>query len=1122
MKMKIRGFLVILSVFMIQSAFAQDKEVSGTVVDEDGAPLPGVNITVEQTDKGTQTDFDGKYTIEVEKGATLKYSFVGFREKTETVGDEDVIDVIMEESTSELGEVVVTGFQDIDEIEFTGASQKVEAEDIDLGGTPDISSMLQGQVSGVNVTNVSGSFGAAPDITIRGASSIMGDTRPLWVIDGAVQEGITNVDVNDLASGDVNTLLGSEVAGLNPSDIKSIEILKDASATAQYGARALNGVIVVETKSGKRDERTSVDYRAEFAFRPTPSYHKFDRLNSQEDLSVYRELEEKGYLSIANTLQNRYGGLYNLMYRKINDFGFNPEDPEGEGDFGVTNTPEEKAKFLQKYEGNNTDWFDVLFRPIPTETHTLSLTGGSENSTSYASFSYYTDPGRTTADRVDRLTGNIKNSYFFADDKVKATFKLNTSFRDQKAPGTFDRQSDDVFGEINRDFDINPFSYALNTSRALRPYDDNGDFEYLRYNWAPFNIIDELHKNETDIKVHDIKFQAGVEADILPKLKYNFLGTARYAASSREHRIKDNANAAEAYRAADNTIIRDANNFLYDDPTRPDEHPRVVMPDGGILNTTDNKITTYTVRNSLEYSKSINDKHNLSLYLGQEYRQTDREERFNRGFGLQFEKGNTPFIDPDIIRKETESGRDYYGLTETKERGVSFFSNLTYDFDHKYIVNAVANYEGSNRAGRSSSARWLPTFNFSGRWNIDRETFIENLDWVDHLSLRAGYGVVGIISDAASNNLPIFINDITDRRDQSTRENFIGISDLQNEDLTYEKTYETNVGFDLGMFDNRVNLNTNFYYRKGKDLIDEVRTSGIGGQFIKLGNNADMTTKGIEFELNTKNIVTDDFSWSTNLNLSAFDQKITKLLKKPTVMDLVTETGDAVKGFSQASIWSFDFDKLNEDGLPTYNLGEDKDGFSDIDFQETEDITDYLVHEGPRDPDLTGGIGNTFRYKNFSLEFFITFAAGNVVRLTPHYSGTYNDLDVFSEDFTDRWLIPGDEEITNVPAIPSTQMRSIYGSSDVDRAYNAYNYSTERIASGSYVRMRNIKLSYSFPQSLQDKLSLNQLGLTVQATNPFLIYSDHKLHGQDPEFVNSGGVASPVAKQYTLTLNVGF
>lgn len=1111
------GFLVIA-----QFGLAQEKLISGTVTDQNGIPLPGVNITVDGTSKGTTTDFDGEYTIEVEPNQNLVFSFIGYEKVEKLVKeDENILNIKMKSSQDTLADVVITGYQNIDKQIFTGATQRVMADSINLGGTVDISRMLQGRVAGVNVQNVSGTFGSAPRITIRGASSIMGDASPLWVVDGAVQEGITEVNIDDLASGDANNLLSSAVAGLNASDIESIEILRDASATAQYGARALNGVVVITTKSGKRNSKTSINYSGEFSYRTIPTYGQFDRLNSQEDLSIYRELEEKGYLSIANTLQNRYGGLYNLMYRKINDFNFVP------GDFDVVNTSEEKAEFLQKYEMNNTDWFEVLFRTVPTETHTLTLSGGGENSSTYSSFSYYTDPGWTIADRVDRLTGNIKNSYYFADDKLKATFKLNTSFRDQKAPGTFDSQEDDVYGEITRDFDINPFSYALNTSRVLRPYNDYGKLEYLRYNWAPFNIIDELQHNSMNIKVYDIKFQAGLDADILPNLEYKFLGTARYASSTREHRVNENANAAEAYRAADNTIIRDQNVFLFDDPNHPNEHPQVVMPYGGILRNTENKITTYTIRNSLEYTKTINRVHNFSIYAGQEYRQTDRKETYNHGFGIQFEKGNTPFLDPDIIRMQNQAGNDYYGLSVTKQRGVTFFANLNYDYERKYVLNLVGNYEGSNRAGRSSSARWLPTFNIAGRWNMHKEDFIKDLSWVNHLALRASYGLVGIISNVASNNLPVFRNAITDRRDLETRENAIRINALQNKDLTYEKTLETNVGLDIGLFDDRIHLNTNAYYRKGKDLIDAVRTSGIGGQFIKLGNNADMTTKGVEFALTTRNINITDFSWSTNLNFSLYSQKITKLQKKPNVLDLVTETGDAVKGYSRASVWSFDFDKLNEDGLPTYNLGKDDEGnprneFTDIDFQDTEDITDYLKYEGPVEAPFTGGISNTFRYKNFDFQFFITFSQGNVIRLTPEFSGTYSDLDVFSEDFLDRWLVPGDENITTIPAIPSKQLRTTYGSSNVDRAYNAYNYSTERIASGSYVRMRNISLGYTFPNSLRDKLNLRQLKLTLQATNPFLIYADSALNGQDPEFVNSGGVASPVPKQYTLTLNIGF
>ena len=1099
----------------------QQNTIKGTVTSSsDGLSLPGVTVLIKGTNRGTSTDFDGNYSINVPIGQALVFSYIGYKTIEKTADTSNVINVVMEEDVATLDEVVITGYQKINRELFTGASQTIKAADIKLDGVADVSRALEGRAAGVSVQNVTGTFGAAPKITIRGASSILGDTKPIWIIDGAIQEEIVNLSLSDLVSGDVSTLLSSAVAGLNASDIESFEVLKDASATALYGARALNGVIVITTKSGKRNQKPTFNYSGEFAVRDIPRYSQYDLLNSQETISVYRDIENKGFLDIASSIQGRSGGVYNLYYRAVNTFD------ESTGQFLIANTPEAKAKFLQQFESANTDWFKTLFNETPTQTHTLSFSSGGESSTSYASLGYYTDGGYSIADRVRRITGNLRNSYYLSN--VKITTQVNASIRNQRAPGTFARQEDNVFGSFTRDFDINPFSYALNTSRAVRPRDENGNLEYLRYNWAPFNIINEIQNNSVELNVNDIRFQAGLEYKINDNLTYDFLGTARYAVSNSEHGATENSNVAGAYRADETTLVQDANTFLFSDPSFPNSRPRVVLPVGGILTTRKNDLVTYSFRNTIDYEKQYNDVHGLRIYAGQEYRYTDRSQSFNTGYGYQFSRGGTVFTDPDILKKVILEGDNYFGASDTRQREVQFFATVAYDYDSKYVLNVTGNYEGSNRAGKSSSARWLPTYNVGGKWNLHRESFLENSNVIDQLSLRATYGLVALIADNASNNLAIFRNRVTDRINSDDRENVIDIEDLENSELTWEKTKELNVGLDVGLFNNRVSFNIDAYLKKGEDLIDLVRTSGVGGQFVKLGNNADLTTKGIEFQINTVNVDTDNFKWRTSFNISKLNQEITAIKQEPNVFDLVSGTGlGNVIGFPAGSLFSYQFDGLNEFGLPTFitndpDLDQSINPGEGIDFQETEEITEYLKYEGSTTPNLSGGLANSFTYKNWDFKFFISFSAGNKIRLDPAYASTYNDLDVFPKEFVNRWLLPGDENITNIPVIPSQQVIARFGDNNLRRAYNAYNYSTERIADGSFVRMKSISLGYSLDKKVTENLGLSSVKFRLQSTNPFLIYSDSKLNGQDPEFIQSGGVAFPITSLYTFSLNIGF
>ncbi len=1123
MKLNPTWFLTIAVALLVTSfSYAQTGDVSGTIIDSDKVPLGGVTITIEGTSKGVVSDFDGNYKIVVTVGDVLKLSYIGLKTALIPIEKLGVLDVTMQEDVESLDAVVVTGYQNINRELFTGASQTIKAKDIKLDGVADVSRALEGRAAGVSVQNVTGTFGAAPRITIRGSSSILGDTKPIWIIDGVIQEEIVNLSVSDLVSGDPNTLLSSAVAGLNAADVESFEILKDASATALYGARALNGVVVITTKSGKRNQKPTFNYASEYAVRAVPSYRNFDLLNSKETVSIYREIEAKGFLRAPDAFQGRFGGIYNILYRAINTFD------ENTGTFALTNTPEARARFLQQFELANTDWFKTLFRPLPTQTHTLSFSSGSENATSYASIGYFTDPGWSIADRVRRLTANLRQSYYLSGGKLKLTTQLQGSIRNQLAPGTLAREEDVVSGAFTRDFDINPFSYALNTSRALRAFDANGDLEFSRYNWAPFNIINEIRNNFLELNVNDIRVQLQADYKINDKLKFTHLSSARYVTSIGEQSATENSNVAAAYRANETTIVEDQNTFLFSDPDDPNSRPRVVLPSGGILTTTTNTLTTYTFRNTLDYTKRYKDEaHGLRLYGGQEFRFTDRTSSFNTGYGYQFDRGGTVFTDPDILRKTILEGNNYFGSEETRQREVSFFSNVTYDFDKKYVLNISGNVEGSNRAGRSSQSRWLPTYTIGGKWNLDKEDFIKKYDFISNMAIRPTYGLVGLLADNASNNLAVFRNEIADRFNPDERENFINIEDLQNEELTYEKTLEFNFGLDIGFFNNRVQMNIDAYSRRGIDLIDVIRTTGIGGQVLKLGNNSELTTEGIEFQLNTVNVNTDNFSWKTGFNISHFDQEITALRQESNVFDLVTGTGrgNAI-GFPRGALFSFEYGGLNEWGIPLLSTSRPEFNADNpaelIDFQDTENVLDYLVYEGPTEPNLTGGFANNFRYKNWDFSFFISFSAGNKIRLNPAFRSEYTDLDVFPRIFVNRWLIPGDEAITNVPVIPSQQLLQSFGENNLEQVYNAYNYSTERTADGGFVRMKNITLGYSLEKSVVQKLGVSNLRLSFQTTNPFLIYSDAKLGGQDPEFFRSGGVALPIAKLYTFTLNVGF
>lgn len=1118
--------LLLLGANLHTSLKAQDKThdvVSGRVFDDLGEPLPGATIQIVGTSQGTHTDTEGRFVlpgVRDWRGVTLNVTFIGMEPKRVALKGY-YTEIKLSSSATQLQDVVVTGYQTIGSRAFTGATSLVKVADVKIEGLTDVSRMLEGRVAGLTIQNVSGSFGTAPRINIRGGASILGNVQPLWVVDGVVYEDLVPLTPEQLASGDAITLVGSAIAGLNASDIEDIQVLKDASATSIYGARALNGVIVVRTKSGRRDSKNRITYSMELSMREVPSYSSYDLLNSQETMAIYREMEQKGYLSLQQSLYGRRSGIYHQMYKALTTYN------EATGSYLLPNTPSAKRDFLREGEYANTDWFEHLFPNHPTTNHTITFSGGGKDNALYASIGYFHDGGWSISDKVQRLTANLKGT-FYMSPKLRVTLSGMGTYRRQEAPGTIPQKKNMVLGTFERDFDINPFSYALSTSRTLRPTDANGQRVYYRNNWAPFNIFTESESNRMDINVLDYKTQGEISFLPMDNLELKALFSFRQAHTSTAHYITEESNVVQAFRANETPLVAQDNIYLYHNPQAPHLLPSVALKRGGIFNKTETILRSMIARLSAEYTWK-EEQHELRAFAFSEIRSTDREINPFQGYGIQYDKGGQIFTDPLIFQKLSYENAPYFGLTKYHDRGVTFSGSATYMYGGRYILNAVLNFEGSNNAGRGSHSQWLPTWNIGAKWNIDEESFMEDSPAISLLAVRGSYGLTAKINDQATNSRTVFTNMITQRPNIDDRENALKIKHIENRDLTWEKMYEFNFGIDLGLFNNRINTTIDLYQRNSFDLIDLVRTSGIGGEYYKYANFGDLQTRGVEVALRTDNIKTPDFIWQTSFTLSYMHQRITRMLNTPNAFDMVSGRGRGnVEGFPRGALFSYNYQGLTTDGLPYFHFGlypMNKDHRSKIigaDFTDSQYTKSYMIYNGPTEPVVISGLSNTFRYKGIELSLFITAQIGQKTRLNPSFDSTFADLNVFSNEYYDRWLNPGDELITRVPTIPSQEHIQLYGAEGIERAYYTYNYSQDRVVDASFVRMKNISLGYTLPQAITDNWGMTHANIRLNASNPFLIYANKALHGQDPEFYNSGGVALPVPKQYTLTLNIGF
>ena len=1091
--------------FLIVGGVYAQTDISGTVVsEEDNEPVIGASVVVEGTKLGTVTDAQGRFTLQVPKGKSLVFTYIGMQKQT--VQARPGMRVVLVPDNKTLGEVVVTGVQQMDKRTFTGAATKIDADKAKLDGIADISRSLEGRVAGVSVQNVSGTFGTAPKIRVRGATSIYGSSKPLWVVDGVIMEDVTEVDADQLSSGDAKTLISSAIAGLNSDDIESFQILKDGSATSIYGARAMSGVIVVTTKKGHAGQN-HISYTGEYTMRLKPSYSNFNIMNSQEQMGVYKELYNDGWLTFGSVYRASNSGVYGKMYQLMNTY-----DPST-GKFALANTDQAMRDYLREAEYRNTNWFDELFSSNISWNHSVSMSTGTDKAQYYVSFSFMDDPGWTLQSKVKRYTANINANYNLSK-KLSLNMIGNASYRKQRAPGTTDQDVDAVTGSVSRQFDINPYSYAINTSRTLDP-----NTFYTR-NYAPFNIKNELANNYMDLDVVDLKYQAQLTYKPITQVQLQTLVDYKFAQTVQGQRITEHSNQAMAFRAMDDATMRDNNSYLYTDPDVPNSLPVSVLPKGGFYRENKYKMNGWDARFTANYNDAFGSQkeHIVNLFYGMEVNTTNRFYDAFDGVGTQYDMGMLGSYDYRYFKQASEQNNVYYYLGDTYERKASFYGYINYSYKHRYNLNFTGRYEGSNRLGKSTSARWLPTWNVSGSWNVHEEPWFDKTfkGSVSNLTLRASYSLTG--QDPATTNASTIIRSYNPWRPfTADKESGLYVYDFANPELTYEKKHEFNIGVDAGFLNNRISVTFDYWTRKNFDLIGPKYTTGAGGTIVKYANVADMNSNGEELSITSKNIVTKDFQWTTDFIFSHYKTKVTNLDTDTRLIDLVYGSGFTLEGYPHRSLFSINFQGLNSNGLPTFINEKGELTVSNIDFQST--VKDYLVYEGPTEPTTTGSLGNTFTYKNWHLIIFATYSFGNKIRLDRAFRSWYSDLDAMPKEFKNRWTTSGDEKKTDIPVIADMRMYNADGY--LSYAYNAYNFSTARVAKGDFIRMKEISLAYDFPKKWVSAIRLSNLSMKLQATNLFLLYADKKLNGQDPEFFNAGGVAVPMARQFTFTLKLG-
>ena len=1081
--------ILLILVGGIAGALSQNsRTITGVVMDGelDNEPLIGATVGVgdKKVQTGTVTDINGKFTLTVPEDAqSIRVSYVGYDAKTVLLkSGVSHYSVTLSASGHSISEVVVTGYQNIDRRKLTAAVSEIKISDENLGAIKNIDEALAGQIAGVSSVSTSGAPGSPAKIRIRGTASINGVQEPLWVLDGMPLEGNDIPTMENL--NDIDDIYQTSIAGLNPADIDNITVLKDAAATAIYGARAANGVIVITTKKGK-EGRPIVSFSAKLSVTPKRGIDRLNLLNSNEKVNLELDLLSSNY-----TYRENKGGVAQLL----NTLGETAAYKAGGWD-ALSETAQQQINQLRN---TNVDWNDILFRSVFNQEYNASVSGGSERAHYYASLGYYDEKGTTVGVENNRYNLTLK-----ADFKVNKILKLGASvFANQRKQQSY---MTDAGGFTN------PIYYSRMVNPYFQPYDANGNYNYDtnvqgRENEAPdFNIFEERANTSKVRKDRSIMAKFDAELRLLKSLKLNTQFGYQYDNYNLERYTGQNSYAMRKERAyAEYTV---------------DGVKKMILPQGGKIRKTDSHSDQWTWKTMLEWDQRFNDIHDVELMGGFELRHTETSAVTTTAYGYD---SRTLTTQPVLFPTENIA-RLYplYDETHTENAYVSWFATGSYTLLHRYTFGSSVRWDGSDVFGVAKKYRYLPLYSFSGLWRMKEEKWLRNVKWIDELSLRASYGIQGNID---KNTSPYLIGKFS--RTTVLPNNIETIIEAQtapNPDLKWEKTKNVNLGFDLALLRNRIRLTVDYYYRKSTDLISS-RTLPLetGFQYTTI-NWASMKNTGWEIALNTRNITNKNFSWTTTLNLGFNTNEVVN----ESVAENATYPGR--EGYPVSALFAYKTAGLDDNGYPLFVAKDgsiktmkeffklNSAGASTLTAAEQRDLYTYM---GSEDPKCSGGLINHFEYKNWSLGINFVFNLGMQVRVQPSYNPVYFDRGLnTNHDILNRWS-PENTSSNFMPLLVYSRETVAEYTRFSDGIGNTYNMLDTWIKSCNYWRLQSLRIAYRLPSEWLKQFGISSASLSLEGRN-LLVFASNYDNYLDPETMGNP-YAQPIAKTIIFGLNVNF
>lgn len=1102
LKYEINGDAVVIHKSKDEKLNRKNHVITGIVKDQNGGALPGVTVLVKGTTIGVATGVDGKFTMRAPRDTVhLLFSFVGMKTKEVEWKGQEMVIVVLEEDSREMDEVVVTGYQKIDKKLAASSTYSVKMADVFVPGQNNIEEMLQGEIPGLMVINSSGSTNSLPKVRVRGTSTLLGNAAPVWVIDGVIQEdpvNLSNEDVNSGLTDNNYTMFGNAISGVNPNDIESITFLKDAAATALYGTRAANGVIVVTTKKGKPG-KTRISYNGTFGFEERPSYKKSANLmNSKERMELSQSFFEDGMLFKVLPQHGYEKTMLDYLQNKVS-------------------FSEVEKEYKERGE-MNTDWFDLLFSNAFSHSHSLSISGGKDETTFYFSFGYSDNKGVADGDETQLYT---------------ASLRLNTLLRPwlrSDARIGYSTRKVDAFYSGNYTGTTDPMEYALTTSRALRADEyyvrdtrktkyQNASGKYVENeNDITFNIFNELANTGNSATTKSFNGNLLLNVDIFKDLKGEIL--LAYSSDRGE---------TEAYatdRSYEVSYIRGYDYGTYAPGSI--EEKASTLPYGGVYNRNDRETSKWETRFSLNYMKYWKETHQLSLMVGMQL-SSKKSKGFStseygyfpdrgKSFSYEYDGNTAGFIGSDMYTaysSYSSATKHRVQLIDKIDNARKMYAALTYDYKMRYVLNGSFSVDATNRFGQNEKYRFSPVWSVSGRWNVSEETWMKNQNLVNLLAFKVSYGSQGNVVTAVSPELISYYQN--QPVDSYTGQFMLHIKSLPYPDLKWEKTYTINAGMELGMWDSRFSAVVDYYYKRGNNIIYSLEVPleyGIGMSYM---NGADMINWGVEVSATIIPIKTENLTWKISPNFSLNRNRVSRPMYSDSYM--YYESGQVTRDdYAVGSFWSWKFKELNpENGLPEYDFSK-AEGYTRAELND--DPTLYMNYSGCVNPDVTGGFSTALLWNNFSIKANFVYSIGAKKRLRRVYQQYMTIPEYYtnlSSEFVDHWRKPGD--VTNKPGFLPANKNSAYcviPSGTSVNMYDMWDNSDIRVVKADYLRCKSISLGYVVPRNVVTKLGLSDLSIGLNLNNLFII-KDKRLKNQDPE-VESTSV--PILPSYNFSINL--